>query len=846
MAPRNSMALVVSTLLVFVVLPQEQARAAAGCSTTTPNLGQLVTCTAAGTETITVPAGAGTAQVVVTGGGGGSGRSDAGGKSSGAGGSAAVVTAVLNVVAGTVDIKVAAGGGGGGGTTPAGGGGYSSISQDISSVSTPMVIAGGGGGGAQGLSAAGGNGGSGGDGASGGTAAGSRGGTGPGTGNFPGGLGGSDGTGGARSSTNNSNAGANWLAGGSGGAGTSSYSAGGGDGYGGGASGETNNSAPAGASGGGAGGSYANPTYASSVTYSTANRSGVAPYYGAGGLAVTAGSSAENGRAGYIGTVQITFLGSELTPTFDTPIRTSDGFTAQITNYDPSFIWDLSATSGTGSINGSGVLTVTGLTAGSTSTVTVDTSRAGYANGSSTVSGSALDAGLTPSLGTPTSTIDGFTVSVNNYDPHFTWSVSTDVGSATIDVSNLVTVAGLFAGESATVTVETAQAGYAPGSSTSTASAIPGAPSAPTGVVGTAGNSSVSVTWGVPVHTGGSAITTYEVTSSPGAATCSTSTTSCTVTGLTNGTSYTFTVTAANSVNTSSPSSPSAAVTPAVPAPPQPSNPGGGSTPASEPAESSVPTSPAVIDNGPASVAPPSAPGVGVVSASVNGSAVTIREDSTGSQITLSGNGWTTTITGVDNTRSLTLNSGELISMTGSGGAPGGIGNTYVYSQPTLLGTYVIAADGTYATSIQVPASIDAGNHTLQINTPLTSGDVLTVNLGVVIAQKVTRSMQSVKVMVPFISGSWRLSSAAKKMLRGIARDSREAQAPVTYVSARLTPRGATAANRKLAQQRETQICSYLRSVNLSGRCVKKTWILKPGKEGIGPNNIVRLVGNLP
>ena len=88
-------------------------------------------------------------------------------------------------------------------------------------------------------------------------------------------------------------------------------------------------------------------------------------------------------------------------------------------------------------------------------------------------------------------------------------------------------------------------------------------PGSPTGVSGTRGNGQVSVSWSAPASTGGSPITGYTVTASPGGATCSaTGTTECTVTGLTNGVTYTFTVTAANAVGTGAASAPSSAVTP--------------------------------------------------------------------------------------------------------------------------------------------------------------------------------------------------------------------------------------------------------------------------------------------
>ena len=75
-------------------------------------------------------------------------------------------------------------------------------------------------------------------------------------------------------------------------------------------------------------------------------------------------------------------------------------------------------------------------------------------------------------------------------------------------------------------------------------------PSAPGNVNAIAGNASATVSWTPPTFDGGSGISSYTVTTSPGGATQSVggNTTSAVVTGLTNGTAYTFTVTAVNGV----------------------------------------------------------------------------------------------------------------------------------------------------------------------------------------------------------------------------------------------------------------------------------------------------------
>ena len=94
-----------------------------------------------------------------------------------------------------------------------------------------------------------------------------------------------------------------------------------------------------------------------------------------------------------------TALGAGLVPTFATPTPTSSGFTVQITNYDATYIWVGTANaSGAVSISGSGLVTVIGVAANTSSALTITTIRSGLANGAATVS-------ATSTIGSPVFTL---------------------------------------------------------------------------------------------------------------------------------------------------------------------------------------------------------------------------------------------------------------------------------------------------------------------------------------------------------------------------------------------------------------------------------------------------------
>jgi fibronectin type 3 domain-containing protein len=130
------------------------------------------------------------------------------------------------------------------------------------------------------------------------------------------------------------------------------------------------------------------------------------------------------------------------------------------------------------------------------------------------------------------------------------------------------TVGGLKNGTAYSFTVKATNAKGAGGASTASAkvtpATVPVKPGTPTAVAGTA---SAEVHWTAPATDGGSAVTSYTVTSSPTGKTCTTTafgTLACTVGGLKNGTAYSFTVKATNAKGAGAASTASAKVTPAT------------------------------------------------------------------------------------------------------------------------------------------------------------------------------------------------------------------------------------------------------------------------------------------
>jgi hypothetical protein len=171
----------------------------------------------------------------------------------------------------------------------------------------------------------------------------------------------------------------------------------------------------------------------------------------------------------------------------------------------------------------------------------------------------------TPTFATPTSTANGFTVQISNYDGAFTYGgTATASGTVAISGTGLVTVSGVAANTSSTATITTTRAAYVSGSAqvTATSATTPTVTSPTSASVGT-----TSATLGGNVTaTGGASLTAvgvvYSVTSANNnpqlsgtgvtnvTGTAATGVFPVSATGLTAGTAYSYAAYASNSQGT--------------------------------------------------------------------------------------------------------------------------------------------------------------------------------------------------------------------------------------------------------------------------------------------------------
>ncbi|WP_125099283.1 InlB B-repeat-containing protein [Leucobacter chromiireducens] len=147
---------------------------------------------------------------------------------------------------------------------------------------------------------------------------------------------------------------------------------------------------------------------------------------------------------------------------FGTPVPTADGFTVEMTNYDPTFQYSAVSPTGTVAVSGK-TITVSGLTPGDTTVATVTATKAGHFSTSAQAWGVAGFAQAPASLTTPVSTADGFTTRITNFDDRFTYALAVANGASSVRVSrdgDVITVSGMAPGTSETVSVRTSRDGW--------------------------------------------------------------------------------------------------------------------------------------------------------------------------------------------------------------------------------------------------------------------------------------------------------------------------------------------------------------------------------------------------
>jgi hypothetical protein len=324
---------------------------------------------------------------------------------------------------------------------------------------------------------------------------------------------------------------------------------------------------------------------------------------------------------------------------------------------------------------------------------------------------------LVPTVTTSVATANGFTFTISNYSNSYTYALTTSKGSVSRSTDE-VTVTGLAAGESATVTIAVTRTNYKPASKTVTGSATP-APTTTTVkplVTTTTAAPALSIVIQAPVTT--------VAQGQASVATIAPTTTTLPVLGA-NGLPVPTTTTVA-------PPQTRALVSTTVPA-----------------MMTTTTVGPPVVDKVDAGQTAVQVDGVktdAVVTRDNNQMVVTAGSVSA----TLSGADSAGKTLPLDTDGTVHLSAGDVIKVSVGGFKPGSLVEVWLFSTPTQLGTAVVGADGTVSGTYRLPAGTKSGTHRVVVTARLANGKSTTFTLGILVGDiSTTSTLTRVLIAIP-------------------------------------------------------------------------------------------------
>jgi hypothetical protein len=319
---------------------------------------------------------------------------------------------------------------------------------------------------------------------------------------------------------------------------------------------------------------------------------------------------------------------------------------------------------------------------------------------------------VVPTTTAPVATAAGFTFTISNYSNSYTYALTTTKGSVSRSTDD-VTVTGLTAGESATVTIAVTRTNYKPASKTVTGSATPATTTTTTTTTTAAPALSISIQ--APVTTvaqGQASIATIAPTTT------------------------TLPVLAANGLpiptTTVAPARLRTVVTTTLPA-----------------IITTTTLGPPVVDKVDAGQTAVQVDGVktdAVVSRQNNQMVVTAGSLSA----TLSGLDKTGKRSPLDSDGNIHLNAGDEIKISVGGFKPGSVVEVWLFSTPTQLGTAVVGADGKVSGTYRLPAGTKSGTHRIVVTARLANGKPTSFTLGILVGDiSTTSTLTRVLIAIP-------------------------------------------------------------------------------------------------